>query len=80
MRLYEADNRTWTSPYIYAMAALIVTIKVLYGLDGIPRRPPPGLPAGPNWTTWAQSALDHLQGPVYPSPTDQVLNTVLYLQ
>jgi len=72
MRLFGMDNRSWTSPYIFVMAVLIVTIKVLYGLDGIPRPAPLGLPPGPEWTTWAESALDHLQGPVYPPANEQV--------
>ena len=72
MRLFETDNRTWTSPYIYTMAVLIVTIKVLYGLDGDPRPAPPGLPGAPHWTQWAESALQHLQGPVYPEAHAQV--------
>lgn len=72
MRLFETDNRTWTSPYIYTMAVLIVTIKVMYGLDGDPRPAPPGLPRAPRWTQWAESALQHLQGPVYPEAHAQV--------
>ncbi|KAL0039320.1 hypothetical protein WJX79_003263 [Trebouxia sp. C0005] len=72
MRLFETDNRTWTSPYIYTMAVLIVTIKVLYGLDGIPRPAPLGLPGAPQWAQWAESALQHLQGPVYPEAHEQV--------
>ena len=72
MRLFETDNRTWTSPYIYTMAVLIVTIKVMYGLDGDPRPAPPGLPGAPHWTQWAESALQHLQGPVYPEAHAQV--------
>ena len=72
MRLFEAENRLWTSPYIYVMAVLLVSIKVLYGLDGVPRPAPPGLPGAPNWKQWAESALDRLQGPVYPAPQEQV--------
>ena len=77
MRLYEADNRSWTSPYIYVMAVLVVTIKVLYGLDGLPRATPAGLPAAPQWTEWAASALDRLQGPIHPSPIHEVAWTYL---
>ena len=72
MRMFEADNRIWTSPYIHVMAVLIVTIKVLYGLDGIPRQLPPGLPPGPKWPKWAESALSRLQGPVYPAGNAEV--------
>ena len=71
MRLFEGDNRAWTSPYIYAMAVLIVAIKILYGLDGLARPAPEGLPAAPEWTDWAESALDRLQGPLHPSPLSQ---------
>ena len=72
MRLFETDNRTWTSPYIHTMAVLVVTIKVLYGLDGVPRPAPLGLPGAPQWTQWAESALQQLQGPVYPEAHQQV--------
>lgn len=72
MRLFEADNRTWTSPYIYVMAVLIVAIKILYGLDGLPRNRLEGVPAAPDWCKWAESALHRLQGPIYPSPNAQV--------
>ena len=71
MRLFEADNRSWTSPYIYVMAVLIVAIKTLYGLDGLPRSRPEGLPAAPEWSQWAESAVHRLQGPMYPSPNAQ---------
>lgn len=54
------------------MAVLVVTIKILYGLDGLPRATPEGLPAAPQWTQWAASALDRMQGPIYPSPAYQV--------
>ncbi|DBB06941.1 TPA: hypothetical protein ACH3X3_009592 [Trebouxia sp. C0006] len=74
MRLFETDNRTWTSPYIYTMAVLVVTIKVLYGLDGVPRPAPLGLPGAPQWTQWAESALQHLQGPVYPEAHQQIFD------
>ena len=77
MRLFEADNRTWTSPYMYVMAVLIVAIKILYGLDGVPRPRPEGLPAAPHWSEWAESAVDQLQGPIYPSPNAQVSRSVL---
>ena len=72
MRLFGADNRTWTSPYIYVMAVLVVAIKILYGLDGLPRGVLEGLPAAPEWYQWAESALHRLQGPIYPSPNAQV--------
>ena len=72
MRLFEVENRSWTSPYIYIMAVLIVAIKVLYGLDGLHRPAPLGLPAAPTWLQWAQSVLDRLQGPLHPSPSEQV--------
>ena len=71
MRLFEADNRAWTSPHIYVMAVLVVAIKILYGLDGLPRTRPEGLPAAPEWSKWAESALRRLQGPMYPSPNAQ---------
>lgn len=71
MRLFEADNRTWTSPHIYVMAVLIVAIKTVYGLDGLPRTQPEGLPAAPQWSQWADSALYQLQGPMSPSPNAQ---------
>ncbi|DBA85800.1 TPA: hypothetical protein ACH3X1_005353 [Trebouxia sp. C0004] len=72
LRLFETDNRIWSSPYNYVMAILVVTIKVLYGLDGVPRPAPLGLPGAPHWTQWAESALQHLQGPVYPEAHEQV--------
>ena len=67
MRLYELQNR---SPYLYLMAVLIVAIKIWYRLDGAPTAAGDGMPASPNWITWAQSALERLQGPFYP-PNDQ---------
>ena len=72
MRLFEVENRSWTSPYIYTMAVLIVSIKVLYGLDGLPRPTPLGLPAAPTWLQWAESVLERLQGPLHPAPFEQV--------
>ena len=72
MRLFEADNRTWTSPYIHVMAVLVVAVKLMYGLDGLPRARPEGLPAAPHWAKWAESALHWLQGPLNPSPYPQV--------
>ena len=77
MRLFESENRHWTSPYIYLMAVLVVAIKVLYGLDGLPRNTPLGLPDAPPWTQWAQSALDGLQGPYFPSAPEQVVAALL---
>ena len=52
------------------MAVLIVAIKVWYRLDGAPTAADNSMPASPDWLTWAQSALQRLQGPLYPS-TDQ---------
>lgn len=77
MRLFEADNRSWTSPYIYVMAVLIVAIKILYGLDDLPRTRPEGLPAAPPWPKWAESAVQRLQGPFFPSPNAQVSQSIL---
>lgn len=76
MRLFEADNRAWTSPYIYVMAVLVVAIKILYGLDGVQRPRPEGLRAAPHWSKWAESALHRLQGPMYPSPNAQASQSI----
>ena len=72
MRLFEGDNRSWTSPYIYLVAVLLVAIKLVYGLDGVAKPKPEGLPAAPDWVKWAESALNCQQGPMYPSPSQQV--------
>lgn len=44
-------------PHAHVMAVLVVTLKLLYGLDGQTRRLPEGLPPPPVWLEWAQEAI-----------------------
>ena len=46
-----------SQPLAHLMAALVVALKLLYGLDGQARRLPEGLPAAPHWLRWAQQAI-----------------------
>ena len=54
------------------MAVLIVAIKIWYRLDGAQTAAVNSMPASPDWVTWAQSALQRLQGPLYPSTDEEV--------
>lgn len=76
MRLYEMQH---CSPQLYLMAVLIVAIKIWYRLDGSPTAAADGMPASPDWVTWAQSAFDKLQGPVYPPADQEVLACTLHV-
>lgn len=69
MRLYEMQS---CSPHLYLMAVLIVAIKIWYRLDGAATAAADGMPASPDWITWAQSALHRLQGPMFPAADEEV--------
>ena len=44
-------------PHAHVMAVLVVTLKLLYGLDGQTRRLPEGLAPPPVWLQWAEEAI-----------------------
>ena len=52
-----------SQPHAHVMAALVVAVKLLYGLDGVTRRLPAGVPPPPDWLAWAAAALRHASQP-----------------
>lgn len=46
-----------SQPLAHLMAVLLVTLKLLYGLDGQARCLPEGVPQPPHWLRWAQQAV-----------------------
>ena len=56
-----------SQPLAHLMAALVVALKLLYGLDGQARRLPEGVPPPPNWLHWAQQAARRAPNPSIPT-------------
>ena len=51
-------------PHAQLLAALVVALKLLYGLDGRPRRLPSGVPPPPpDWMSWASRAVTRAPQP-----------------
>ncbi len=63
LSIRETDSGQVVNPYVSLVTMLLMAAKLLYGLDGRPRKLLPGVPPPPPWLDWADRVVSLCPGP-----------------